>query len=81
MGIFVGRQKESAAVLCALNINYAFCEIIKPRLETKYPALATHYDLAHYVELIQVRCLSCAAAWLVIMIWYGRPRTEPTVLS
>src|ERR1041385_2923295 len=39
MGIFLGPQKESDAVLCALNINYAFSEIIRPRLETKYPVL------------------------------------------
>jgi adenylate cyclase len=50
MGIFVGDSKNSSAAKCALNINYAFIEIIKPKLEAAYPSLTTgSYKLAHCV--------------------------------
>lgn len=49
MGIFVGPLKNTSAAKCALNINYAFAEIIKPRLEAKYSQFRTDYELAHCV--------------------------------
>ncbi|MBD2100274.1 adenylate/guanylate cyclase domain-containing protein [Leptolyngbya sp. FACHB-261] len=40
MGVFLGRSKNFSAVKCAFNINYAFLNIIKPKLEAKYSSLS-----------------------------------------
>jgi adenylate cyclase len=39
MGVFVGSRKNTEAAICALNIAHVFNEIIKPKLEAKYPKL------------------------------------------
>lgn len=50
MGIFLGENKNSLAAQCALQINYAFTELIKPKLEAKYPSIrGGPYELAHCV--------------------------------
>ncbi|WP_371194588.1 adenylate/guanylate cyclase domain-containing protein [Glaciecola sp. SC05] len=36
LGVFYGAGKNSSAVKCALNINYAVSEIIRPKFEAKY---------------------------------------------
>jgi adenylate cyclase len=52
MGVFLGDSKNSSAAKCALNINYAFLKIIKPKLEAKYPSLKNGtYQLAHCVGI------------------------------
>ncbi len=52
MGVFLGDGKNSAAAKCALNINYAFLYIIKPKLEAKYASLKNGtYKLAHCVGI------------------------------
>lgn len=61
MGIFLGNEKNTLAAQCALQINYAFTEVIKPKLEAKYPRIRSGpYELAHCVgvdtgEVIAVR--------------------------
>lgn len=40
MGIFVGDRKNTSALKCALNINWAVSEVLRPRVEKKYPSLA-----------------------------------------
>ena len=50
MGVFVGNSKNSSAAKAALNINYAFLKIIKPKLEAKYEVFRNGtYELAHCV--------------------------------
>jgi adenylate cyclase len=50
MAVFVGNRKNSSAAECALNINYAVTQIIKPKLEAKYEKLKTGgYKIAHCV--------------------------------
>lgn len=50
MGVFVGGQKNTNAAQAALNINYVFLKIIKPKLEAKYKAFSDEtYKLAHCV--------------------------------
>jgi adenylate cyclase len=47
MGIFIGTSKNTSATKCALNINYAFTEIIKPKLKVKYEIFRSgSYDLS-----------------------------------
>jgi adenylate cyclase len=36
MGVFVGSSKNTSAARAALNINYVFLKMIKPKLEAKY---------------------------------------------
>jgi class 3 adenylate cyclase len=52
MGVFLGHDKNTRAAKCALHINFAFQEIVRPRLEAKFPSLATsEYELAHGVGI------------------------------
>jgi adenylate cyclase len=48
MGVFLGDAKNSSATRCALKINWAFRNIIKPKFTNRYPATADGtYKLAH----------------------------------
>jgi len=49
MGIFLGPLMHNSAARCALNINYAFTQIIKPRFEERYAIFRENYELAHCV--------------------------------
>jgi class 3 adenylate cyclase len=50
MGVFVGDSKNTAAAKAALNINYAFLKLIKPKLEAKYEVFRDGtYALGHCV--------------------------------
>lgn len=60
MGIFLGPLMHNSAARCALNINYAFTQIIKPRFEARYSRFRENYELAHCVgidtsEILMVR--------------------------
>jgi class 3 adenylate cyclase len=48
MGVFLGETKNNSASKCALKINWAFRNIIKPKFTSRYPAIADGtYKLAH----------------------------------
>lgn len=48
MGIFAGGAKRSDAAKCCLKMNWAFLNIVRPRVEAKYPSLkAAGYTLEH----------------------------------
>jgi|HubBroStandDraft_4_1064222.scaffolds.fasta_scaffold218173_2 adenylate cyclase len=48
MGVFLGKYKNTSAAKCALQINWAFQKLIKPKFEAKYEALRNGtYKLAH----------------------------------
>ncbi len=50
MGVFVSSTKNTSAAKAALNINYAFLKIIKPKLEARYEVFRDGtYTLAHCV--------------------------------
>lgn len=50
MGVFKTKTPNSDAAKCGLKINWAFLNIIKPKLEKIYPSLKTgSYKLAHCV--------------------------------
>jgi uridylate cyclase len=50
MGVFVGSSKNTSAAKAALNINYVFLEIIKPKLQVKYKVFEDGtYKLGHCV--------------------------------
>jgi adenylate cyclase len=48
MGIFIGDSKRSSAAKCALQMNWAFLNLLRPEVERKYPSLkAGGYTLEH----------------------------------
>ncbi|MGH8050722.1 MAG: adenylate/guanylate cyclase domain-containing protein [Arenimonas sp.] len=47
MAIFTGDSKNNSAVRCALKINFAVCEIIRPALKAQYPS--KNFVLKHVV--------------------------------
>ena len=52
MGIFIGDSKRSNAAKCALKMNYAFGQLLRPAVETKFPGLKSGgYTLEHTAGL------------------------------
>lgn len=47
MAVYLGDQKNTNAAKTALQINYAFRNIIKPKLHNQYPKLKNEFRLAH----------------------------------
>ncbi len=48
MGVFLGNSKNTSAAKCALQINWAFINLIKPKFETQYEVMRNGtYKLAH----------------------------------
>ena len=48
MAIFTGESKNNSAVRCALKINFAVCEIIRPALKAQYPS--KNFILKHRLD-------------------------------
>lgn len=52
MAVFLGDYKNTSAAKCALHINWAFLNIIKPKFQARYAKLGDGtYKLAHCVGL------------------------------
>ena len=52
MGIFVGDQKNTNAAICALKMKWALLNILRPKIEAKYPSLQeAGYTLEHTAGL------------------------------
>lgn len=49
MAIFTGNLKNTSAVRCALKINFAVCEIIRPALKAQHPS--NDFTLKHVVGI------------------------------
>jgi adenylate cyclase len=84
MGVFLGSESNAAAVLCALNINYAFQSMIAPRLLAKYRSLSTGgYTLAHSVgvDTSEVLVVRGGVRRSNDLIWVGRAPNVAAKLS
>lgn len=84
MGVFVGDYKNTNAAKCALNINYAFLNIIKPKLEAKYESLKTgSYKLAQCVGVDTSEMLVVRAGIRNNndLVWVGRAPNVAAKLS
>jgi class 3 adenylate cyclase len=84
MGVFVGTVKNTSAARCALKINYAFLNIIKPKLIAKYPNLATgSYKLAHCVgvDTSEVLVIRGGVRNNNDLVWIGRAPNVAAKLS
>lgn len=84
MGVFVGNAKNSNAAKCALNINYTFLKIIKPKLEAKYESLKDgSYKLAQCVGVDTSEMLIVRAGIRDNndLVWVGRAPNVAAKLS
>lgn len=84
MGVFIGTSKNTSAARCALKINYAFLNIIKPKLIAKYPNLATgSYKLAHCVgvDTSEVLVIRGGVRNNNDLVWIGRAPNVAAKLS
>ena len=84
MGVFVGKTKNTSAAKCALNINYAFLKIIKPKLEAKYTVLKSDsYKLAHCtgVDTSEVLVVRGGIRVHNDLVWVGRAPNVAAKLS
>jgi class 3 adenylate cyclase len=84
MGVFIGTTKNTSAARCALKINHAFLNIIKPKLIAKYPNLATgSYKLAHCVgvDTSEVLVIRGGVRNNNDLVWVGRAPNVAAKLS
>lgn len=84
MGVFVGDAKNSIAAKCALQINYAFTKVVRPKLEAKYTALGdgTH-PLRHAVgvDTSEVLVVRSGIRNNNDLVWVGRAPNVAAKLS
>ncbi|MDD4195403.1 MAG: adenylate/guanylate cyclase domain-containing protein [Syntrophorhabdaceae bacterium] len=72
MAVFTGEWKNTSAVRCALKINYAVWEIIRPALKTQYPS--TDFVLKHVVgiDTSRLRTARIGVRGDNDLVWIGR---------
>lgn len=75
MGVFLGDYKNTEAAKCALQINWMFLNVLKPKFEAKYEKLrdGTH-KLAHCtgVDTSEVLVVRAGIGSNNDLIWVGR---------
>ncbi len=84
MGIFIGGSKNTNAAKTALKINYAVLKIIRPRVEAKYPTLATNgFYVKHATGVDRTKILAVRAGMRGSndLIWIGRAAAVAAKLS
>lgn len=83
MGIFLGPLMHNSAARCALNINYAFTQIIKPRFEARYSIFRENYELAHCVgiDTSEVLVVRGGVVNNNDLVWVGRAPNVAAKLS
>lgn len=84
LGVFVGSQKDTAAVECALNINYVVREVIKPEFESKYPVVKkASFSISHGtgIDTGKVLAVRAGARGSNDLIWIGRAPNLAAKLS
>jgi len=72
MAVFTGDSKNTSAVRCALKINYAVCEIIRPALKAQYPS--KEFTLKHVVgvDTSRLRTARIGVHGDNDLVWIGR---------
>ncbi len=84
MGVFVGNSKNTSAAKSALNINYAFLNLIKPKLEAKYEVFRNGtYKLGHCVgvDTSEVLVIRAGIRNNNDLVWVGRAPNVAAKLS
>lgn len=72
MAVFTGESKNSTATRCALKINFAVCDIIRPALKAQYPS--RQFTLKHVVgiDTSQLRAARIGVRGDSDLVWIGR---------
>ncbi len=72
MAVFTGGSKNTSAVRCALKINYAVCNIIRPALKAHYPS--KNFTLKHVVgiDTSRLRTARIGVRGDNDLVWVGR---------
>ena len=72
MAVFTGDSKNTSAVRCALKINYAVCEIIRPALKAQYSN--KNFTLKHVIgiDTSQLRTARIGVRGDNDLVWIGR---------
>jgi adenylate cyclase len=84
MGIFIGDSKNSSAGKTALQINSAVIDIIRPRVERKYPTLAANGFIVRHasgVDRSKVLAVRAGMRGSNDLIWIGRAAAVAAKLS
>ncbi len=84
MGVFVGSTKNTTAAKCALQINWAFLNIVKPKLEARYASLkAGNWTFAHCVgvDTSQILVVRSGIRDNNDLVWVGRAPNVAAKLS
>jgi len=84
MGVFLGDSKNSSAAKAALNINYVFLKLIKPKLEAKYDVFRNDtYTLGHCVGIDTSEVLVIRGGIINNndLVWVGRSPNVAAKLS
>lgn len=84
MGIFVGDHKNTSAMKCALNINWAVTEVIRPKITTIFPQLsAGNWSFNHAVGIDTSEVLTVRAGIRNNndLIWVGKAPNVAAKLS
>ncbi|PZO13697.1 MAG: hypothetical protein DCF25_15815 [Leptolyngbya foveolarum] len=84
LGVFVGSKKDTAAVECALNINFVVREVIRPKFESKYPVVRrASFSISHGtgIDTGKVLAVRAGARGSNDLIWIGRAPNLAAKLS
>lgn len=81
MAVFTGDYKNTRAVRCALKINYAVCEIVRPALKQQYPS--KEFTLRHVVgvDTSQLRTARIGVHGDNDLVWIGRAANHAAKLT
>jgi adenylate cyclase len=84
MGVFIGDHKNTSAAKAALNINYAFLQIIKPKFDAKYEIFRKGtYVLGHCVgiDTSEILVVRAGIAKNNDLVWVGSAPNVAAKLS
>lgn len=84
MGVFIGGQKNTNAVRCALALNWMVSEKIKPMSKAKFPSVKNNnIDIQHCVGIDTGECRAVRSGIRDNndLIWIGRPASFAAKLS
>lgn len=83
LAVFVGTSKCSSAAKAALQINWAFSHVLRPRLEAKYPSLRDQFTLGHCTGVDSGEVLAVRGGIINNndLVWIGRAPNVAAKLS
>ncbi|HXM18305.1 MAG TPA: adenylate/guanylate cyclase domain-containing protein [Candidatus Tumulicola sp.] len=84
MGVFLGGTKRTQAAKCGLHLNWAFCNVVKPRLLVAFPTLESGGFKLEYSTGIDVSDILVVRGGVYKdndLLWVGRAANVAAKLS